>query len=106
VTSSYLSNLRDQVKLGLNKTESNGQDLPRAYSTYQSYTADILLAISSQALQGVEVTQTLPASSSFFVEVHSDETIRAFLNDYEYTPVGCVKGESCTATAFLGALEE
>ena len=49
VASAFLTNLRDRVKLGLNKS-GNGADLPLAYTTYQSYTADILLAVAIQAL--------------------------------------------------------
>jgi hypothetical protein len=43
-------------------------------------------------------------ASSFIIKEYSDNTVRAFYNDVEYTPLGCQDGASCTTAEFKAAI--
>jgi len=105
VSSAFLSNIRDKVNMVEGAKVENAVDLPLAFTNYSALNADVLLAVASQALLGVDVTKQLPASSSLFLEVWTDGTIHGYLNDEEYTPVGCSADAACTSALFLSGLE-
>lgn len=83
---------------------SNADSLPLAFTNYQALTPEILLAVASASLQGVDTNKALPASSSLIFEVWEDLTVHGYLNDQEYTPAGCSAAAPCTAEAFKGAI--
>lgn len=104
VVSGFLANIRDKVNIATDSQSDNGIDLPLAFTNYQAFTSDILLAVASQTLVDVDTSSTLPASSNLIFEVGSDQSIRGWLNDVEYV-VNC--GETaaiCTADNFVAAL--
>ena len=82
-----LSTLVDMSQLA-DRAPTHPHELQLAFSNYQTYTEDILLSIATATLQGVDST-SLPASSSIAYEIGNDGSVRAYLNDVEYTPVGC-----------------
>jgi len=64
-----------------------------------------LLAIASQALQtGVDEKKSLPASSSLIFEIWADNTVHGYLNDVEFSPVGCPEDVPCTTDYFVDGL--
>lgn len=103
MTSEFLQNIKAKVDIALNKTE-NADDLPLAYTNYQALNSNTLLAIASQSLEGVDRTKALPDSSTLIFEVNADGTIRGFLNDQEYTPMGCSAAQACQADTFVAGI--
>ena len=105
VSSNFLTNIRDKVNMVEGNKSENADDLPLAFSNYQAFNSDILLAIASQALLDVDTTKQLPASSSLFFEIWADSTVHGYLNDEEATPVGCMANAACTTDLFIAGLE-
>ena len=102
-----MTNIVNRVNIALtySDSEANGtNDLPLAMTNYQAFSPDILLAVASATLVDAPST-TLPASSSLLFEVGADKTIRGYLNDEEYSVVGCENSEICSAELFIAALE-
>lgn len=48
-------------------------------------------------------SQVLPGSALIF-EVSTDNTVKAFYNDEEFTPIGCVYGEICQRQTVIDAM--
>jgi hypothetical protein len=48
-------------------------------------------------------SQVMPGASLIF-ESFKDESVRAYYNDEEFTPVGCVLGQPCLKQAIIEAL--
>lgn len=109
VASGFLTTIKDRVNLALATPErpadADPKNLPLAFTNYQAFTSDILLAIASQSLEGVQTDAALPASSNLIFEVWGDGTVHGFLNDAEFTPAGCSADAACTSDLFLSAIE-
>lgn len=105
VASGFLSVLKNRVDIAIAKSESNADTLPLSFTNYQALNADILLAIASQSLDNVTITESLPASSNLIFEVWADSTVHGYLNDAEFTPAGCTAGQACSAETFVAAIE-
>ena len=73
------------------------------FVNYQTYTQDILLAFASAILLDSPPT-SLPASSNLALEVGNDGNVRAWLNDEEYTIVGCTPGSDCAVSTLRNIL--
>ena len=85
--------------------QKNADDLPLALTNYQALNVDILNTIAAQALSSDVIYEALPASSSLIFEIWADDTVHAYLNDEEATPVGCTADAACTTDLFLAGLD-
>ncbi len=46
----------------------------------------------------------MPASSSLIFEIWADKTVHGYLNDVEFSPVGCPEDVPCTTDYFIAGL--
>lgn len=79
------------------------------FFNFQTLTSDILNTIALATGNNPQMPtslETLPASSSIVFEVNKDGTIRALLNDEEYTLGGCTEGTPCQRSAFEQHLQD
>jgi len=105
VSSGFISNLSDKVKMVKDSKQKNADDLPLALTNYQALNSDVLNTIAAQALSSDVIFEALPASSSLIFEIWADDTVHAYLNDEEATPVGCKADAPCTTDLFLAGLD-
>ena len=102
LASNFMTNLINKVEYAKSKAPSPDNN-HLVFSSYHALTVDIVLAIATQALEGVPI-ETLPASSTLVFEVSADHTVRGFLNNKEYTLAGCAGHSPCAADLFAAAL--
>lgn len=90
-------------KLAAQLSATPTDDISMVYNAWQpidSYHMYTLVAASGMT---GDSSQVMPGSSLVF-ELFQDNTMRAFFNDEEFTPIGCIQGQSCLAQAVIEAL--
>jgi len=87
----------------LSKTPSANADLRYtamvpmdAYHMFTLTNATADAGVSDDQVSAASVTQ---------INVYSNNTVRTFYNDVEYTPLGCVDDQDCTTADFIKAVE-
>lgn len=103
VATEFIQTIKANVDIALKKT-GNADNLPLAYTNYEALSSNTLLTIATQTLEGVDKTKALPDSSTLIFEVNADGTVQGYLNDVEYTPMGCSASMPCQADTFTSAI--
>lgn len=90
-------------KLAAQLSETPSDDIALRYNTWQPIDPYHMYTLAAASGMSSDSSQVMPGSAIVF-EKFEDNSVRAFYNDEEFTPIGCVLGETCLAQAVIDAL--
>ena len=75
-----------------------------AFSNMQTVDGYHLYTIASATSSSTLLTEEVVPASTLSFEVYSDNTLKAFYVENQFTPIGCVSMQNCTVDEFVSAL--